>query len=74
MQTKTIDCLGLLNKSKGRLSSVSDCNSQVEGSDFDGPVLWEETDMEDVEDILEENGGIPLDHVLVKVTLTFSID
>lgn len=61
--------IGLLNKD-GKLVRASECNSQIEGSEFDGPVLWDS--YEDAIEANDEFGGISDDHRLVRVILTIS--
>lgn len=65
--TKTIEYVGLMNEAD-KLVWASECNSQIEGSEFDGPVLW--TDLESATEVLDDNGGIPDGQRLVKVTVT----
>lgn len=54
----------------GDLVLASDWHSQIEGTEFDGPILWD--DAETAENDLCDFGGLPEDHMLVKVTLTIS--
>lgn len=65
----TYELIGLVNE-EGTLVYASECNSQIEGSDYDGPVLWENEAQ--AEEILEDTGGIPDGHRLVKVSLFIS--
>ncbi len=61
--------IGLVN-STGALVDASDCNSQSEGSPFDGPCLW--PDLETAEEENDEYGGIPDTHRFVRVGLVIS--
>lgn len=63
---RTVECVGLLDES-GDLMRVSECNLQIEGSDFDGPVLW--GDMETAVSTCNDTGGVPDGHRLVAVTV-----
>ena len=65
--------MNVLNKvgvlcADGTLLEVSDCNSQVEGSEFDGPVLWDTVD--EAEDSMSECGDLPDGCAYCKVILT----
>jgi hypothetical protein len=51
----------------GELVWASDCNSQIEGTNFDGPVLWPDLDTAKREN--DEFGGVPKGHQLVSVSV-----
>jgi len=53
----------------GLLVWASECNSQLEGSEFDGPVLW--GDLDEAIAANDECGGVPDDHELVQVTVSY---
>lgn len=53
----------------GLLVWASECNSQLEGSEFDGPVLW--GDFDEAIAANDECGGVPDDHELVAVTVSY---
>ena len=50
------------------LLDASDCNSQVDGSSFDGPCLW--PDLESAKSVGDDFGGLAEDQRYVRVTLT----
>jgi hypothetical protein len=50
-----------------QLLEISDCNSQCEGSMFDGPALW--SDLAAAQDANDECGGLADDHSYCKVRI-----
>lgn len=66
-KSKCLKMVGMQNID-GELVYASECNSQIEGSDYDGPVLW--PTMEAAKEILDEFGGLPENEKLVNITLT----
>ena len=63
---KKLKYIGLLNPSND-LVLASECNSQIEGSPYDGPCLW--SDMEEALEAFE--GNFPDGYTLVEVELDF---
>ena len=60
--------VGVLTESG--LLEASDCNSQIEGSPFDGPCLW--PDLESAQDANDEYGGLAEDCEYCQVVLTIN--